>query len=167
MGRLPDPNALRRDRPSDKETWTNLPAAGRKGRPPNWPLVPYVPLVDGDRVWLLQLTASIAEREHELWVKIWQAPQAVAWSRLKWSSDVALYVRMLVLAERGDFKAMAEVRAWSDRLGLNPAAMQRMRWRITDDEVTVKRETNAQQARPVASTEPSVRDRMKLIDGAR
>jgi hypothetical protein len=32
----PDPQALRRDR--DDGDWTTLPAEGRKGKPPKWPL---------------------------------------------------------------------------------------------------------------------------------
>lgn len=38
-GPPPDPNALRRERPSDKETWRTLPAEGRQGDPPAWPLL--------------------------------------------------------------------------------------------------------------------------------
>ena len=36
-GPPPDPNALRRDRPGDKASWTTLPAEGRAGKPPAWP----------------------------------------------------------------------------------------------------------------------------------
>lgn len=42
-GPPPDPNALRRDRPSDQATWTTLPAEGRTGEPPEWPLLDVQP----------------------------------------------------------------------------------------------------------------------------
>jgi hypothetical protein len=75
---------------------------------------------------------------------------------LGWTHDVALYVRQLVAAEGGDLKAAGESRQWSDRLGLNPAAMLRNRWKIATDETRARREQRA------AST---VRDRMKAISG--
>src|SRR5690606_6396291 len=61
-GPPPDPNALRRDRKSDGE-WTILPAEGRAGDPPTWPL------------------RGQSEREAELWSALWAKPQAVQWER--------------------------------------------------------------------------------------
>ena len=129
-----DPNALRRDRQQDRDGWTTLPAEGRKDDPPVWPL------------------AASSERELEVWSAIWATPQAVAWSRLGWTHDVALYVRHLVLAEAGNSKAAGESRQWSDRLGLNPAAMLRNRWKVAADETQARREQRASGA--------SVRDRI-------
>jgi hypothetical protein len=43
-GPPPDPNALRRDRPSDKAGWTILPASGYQGPLPRWPLLPDITL---------------------------------------------------------------------------------------------------------------------------
>ena len=40
------------------------------------------------------------------------------------------YVRLKILAECGDLEAGKEARQWSDRLGLNPLAMLRLRWEI-------------------------------------
>ena len=39
-GPPPDPDALRRDRKEDRAGWTILPAAGRQGDAPEWPLPP-------------------------------------------------------------------------------------------------------------------------------
>src|SRR5690606_37383206 len=52
-GPPPDPNALRRDRPSDAAGWVILPAEGRPGDPPEWPLL-----------WQTQ-------REYDLWKREW------------------------------------------------------------------------------------------------
>lgn len=138
-GPPPDPNALRRERQQDRDGWTTLPAEGRKGDPPAWPF------------------AAGSDREAEVWSSIWRTPQAMAWSRLGWTHDVALYVRQLVLAEAGDLKAAGESRQWSDRLGLNPAAMLRNRWKVAEDAVSARREQRQRGA--------SVRDRLKALDG--
>jgi hypothetical protein len=136
---------LRRDRPSDKDGWTDLPAKGRAGDPPKWPLCG---LEDG-----------LPDRESVLWASIWVTPQAAAWERLGWTLEVALYVRLMVLAEAGDVKAAAELRQWSDRLGLNPAAMLRNRWRVAADQVAAKR------AAVKANPDGSMRDRLKALNG--
>lgn len=129
-GPAPNPNS-RRQAGNQAHTWTDLPAGGREGDPPRWPLV--APQGLGD------LNDFVADRELEVWASIWGTPQAVAWERLGWLHDVALYVRTLVAAERGDLKATTEARQWSDRLGLNPTAMLKNRWRIRPDEVAEQR----------------------------
>ncbi|SBT64234.1 hypothetical protein GA0070622_1204 [Micromonospora sediminicola] len=77
--------------------------------------------------------------EADLWRDLWRLPQAVAWERLRWTRDVAQYVRHKVLAELGDLAAAKEARQWSDRLGLSPMAMLRLRWEVTVDETAAKR----------------------------
>lgn len=139
-GPPPDPNALRRDRQYDRDGWTALPAEGRDGDPPAWPF------------------AAASERELEVWAAIWRTPQSVAWARLGWTHDVGLYVRLLVRAEHLDDKAAGEVRQWSDRLGLNPAAMLRNRWKIAEDVVSSRREQRQSGA-------SSVRARLSALDG--
>ncbi|MFI5839442.1 hypothetical protein ACIA8K_06980 [Catenuloplanes sp. NPDC051500] len=84
--------------------------------------------------------------ESRLWKDLWKLPQAVAWERLGWTRDVAQYVRHKVMAELGDLDAAKEARQWSDRLGLSPMAMLRLRWRIASDEVGEKREQQEQHA---------------------
>lgn len=115
-----------------------MPTEGRSGEPPRWPF------------------AGSSERELEVWAAVWRTPQSVAWDRLGWTHDVALYVRHLVLAEFGDLKAAGESRQWSDRLGLNPAAMLRNRWKVAADETKARREQKQG---------PDVRERLRALSG--
>lgn len=69
-GPAPDPDAIRRDRPSDQATWTALPDR-RDGSLPAWPLPDQTP------------------REAVLWVREWQRPQAVMWERNGQQVEVA------------------------------------------------------------------------------
>lgn len=78
--------------------------------------------------------AEQARMERTLWRDLWRLPQAVQWERLGWTRDVAQYVRHKVLAELGDLDAAREARQWSDRLGLSPLALLRLRWEIDDTE---------------------------------
>ncbi|MCO1575490.1 hypothetical protein M8C13_06930 [Crossiella sp. SN42] len=100
---------------------TRLPASGRTGQAPAWPL----PVNDDP---------AFAERESALWTTLWRTPQAVAWERLDWLVEPALYVRLVAAAEAKHLKSAAEARQWSDRLGLSPLALLRLRWEITEDE---------------------------------
>ena len=93
-------------------------------------------------------------RELEVWARVWALAQAVVWERNGSYLDVAMYVRHFVFAESGSTKDAVEARQWSDRLGLNPTAMLRLRWRIVADEVAAKR------AVPVA-VKRSASERMK------
>ena len=149
-GPAPNPNS-RRQAGGQAHTWTDLPASGRVGETPKWPLV--APQM-GD------LTEVVSIREAEVWESIWRTPQAVAWERLGWNHEVALYVRTLVVAELGDLKATTEARQWSDRLGLNPTSMLKNRWRVRSDEVAEKREQAGQ------STGTKNRRRLKVADSA-
>ena len=86
--------------------------------------------------------------EAELWRDLWRLPQAAQWERLGWTREVAQYVRHKVLAELGDLEAAREARQWSDRLGLTPLAMLRLRWVVVEDEVSAKRADRGQRSRP-------------------
>jgi hypothetical protein len=80
--------------------------------------------------------------------ELWSSPQAAAWDALRVPTRVvASYVRFSVLAEDGDMKAATEARQCEDRLGLNPAAMLRNRWRIKSDDLADKRDSETT-ARP-------------------
>jgi len=192
-GPPPDPNALRRDRPSDRDGWTLLPAGGYAGTVPAWPLLDDVSLSadrdvaldraqrltddlaaaeDRDRVKLRKQLESAnlriavldrqldAQRDLEgtVWGELWRTPQAAVWVCQGWSRDVAQYVRHKVLGELGSLNDAKEARQWSDRLGLNPAAMLRNRWRIAPDEVGARRDGPT----PVA-VGSSARDRFKVV----
>ena len=81
---------------------------------------------------LRQVVAIQYERELELWRELWATPQAAQWERLRWTRTVAQYVRWEVLGESGDMDASREARQLSDRLGLSPMAMLRLRWEVVD-----------------------------------
>lgn len=159
-GPPPDPNALRRDRKEDKQGWTLLPAGGREGDPPTWPLAD---LNAGDSDDAQFAAIRFQERELEVWRDLWATPQAVVWERMKYTHEVAVYTRLVVAAERSaDTKALAEARMWSDRLGLNPAAMLRNRWKIAEDELAARR--SEPKSAPSARSS-SMRDRIRAVNG--
>mgnify|MGYP007116842433 CR=1 FL=1 len=89
-----------------------LPADGRKGKTPKWPL----PTPAKAPEELLALEA-------ELWATHWRLPQAVAWERIGCHHEVALFCRHMAAAEFGSIDAAKEARMRSDRLGLTPASM--------------------------------------------
>jgi hypothetical protein len=114
-GPAPDPNAARRER-KDDAGWTTLPAAGRPGAAPEWPL------------------RGQSNREAELWESEWRRPQAIMWERNGQELEVALYIRRLTEAE---LPAAATnlgtlVRQMQEGLGLSIPGMLRNRWVIAD-----------------------------------
>lgn len=172
---------------------TRLPAAGRTGDPPAWPLLPdvrrraqldsYAEQIEdlaldaqgtgraaaaaARRLLTLQERADVlaaelqvtAEQEQQLWAELWATPQAVEWERLRWTREIALYVRWSTAAALGDLHAAKEARQWSDRLGLNSPALLRLRWEIVTADVD--------EHRPVArSSTPRARRRLKAVDDA-
>lgn len=171
----PPKHPSQRRRTNATVAMVELPAEGRTGPTPAWPLIPDIVTsaqrdlaagkVERLRYEREEATGSsigaierkldaalekleILERrlahqrglEEELWADLWQLPQAVQWERLGWLRDVAQYVRHKVLAELGDLDGAREARQWSDRLGLSPLAMLRLRWEVVADEVGAKRE---------------------------
>lgn len=97
------------------------------------------------------------DAETELWGQLWGAPQAVMWDDAHAGREVAQYVRWKVRAEQGDLKAAAEARQWSDRLGLNPLALLRLRVEIeqaaaAEDRGRKRRETQ-RPARPAGGAD--------------
>lgn len=165
-GPPPDPNALRRDRKDDKSGWTTLPAVADVGVP-DWPLPPPL-LPRADDVEPEEHDDVVADhiaREDELWAYLWSKPQAVMWARLRCADEVAIYVRLRVLGERdGNVKLLAEARMRGDRLGVEPASMARLRWRIATDELGAARQERATTA---AAKPASMRDRIRAVNGGR
>jgi hypothetical protein len=118
-GPPPAPEASRRRR-NHTPAARQLPAAGRPGAAPSWPL-----------------TTRPADDEVSLWDELWASPQAVAWQDMGagLARVVARYVRWTVAAEIGipadvATSALAELRQLEDRLGLTPMALARLRWDI-------------------------------------
>lgn len=122
QGPAPKPPEQRRRR-NATVAMTRLPASGRSGPAPKWPI------------------GRADKEESAVWRQVWATPQAVAWERLGWTRTVARYVRCLVASEKPDAAAalLAEVRQLEDRLGLSPMAMLRLRWEVDADEVSEAR----------------------------
>ena len=139
-GPPPDPNALSRDR--DAGEWVNLPASGRQGDPPPWPL------------------REQSEREAELWAGEWRRPQAIMWEINGQELEVALYVRRLAEAELPDAKVTLAtlVRQLQEALGVSLPGLSRNRWRIVDE----SRDAGRSAARRSSA---SARDRFKVVAG--
>lgn len=116
-GPPPDPEALRRDRPSDQAGWTRLPAAGRDGPVPRWPLP--TPTHSGGR---------------RLWRTLWRRPEALMWETNGQEIQVALYVLAVLAAEMPQANASDRKTALSymDDLGLSNGGRARNRWVIDD-----------------------------------
>lgn len=114
------PSSSRAGRIGNTETATKLPAGGRKGKPPPWPL-----------------PGRMQAGEAAAWRDAWRTPQAVEWERLGWHRLIARYIRILVEAEQPGANAAtrAEAKAMEDRLGLSPMSMLRLRWVLIDDEL--------------------------------
>ena len=169
----------------------SLPAAGRKGRTPPWPLVDDVRVTarlelardlvaevqvqlagedDGRKagglrrklgqaeltVATLELQLSQArDAEVALWRDLWRTPQAVVWEQTHAAREVAQYVRWKVRGEQGDLDAAKEARMLSDRLGLNPLALLRLRLVIAAvDEAEEKGRARRAKTAPVPPPEP-------------
>lgn len=77
----------------------------------------------------LQLQQAV-DGEQQMWAEMWAMPQATVWMETHSQRAVAQYVRLKIQAEQGDLKASTEARQWSDRLGLNPLALFRLRVEI-------------------------------------
>ena len=121
MAGNPPPKGDTRRRRNVSVGKTLLPAGGREGDVPEWPLT-LVP-------------------EASPWADLWHTPQAVAWERLGYFRVVARYSLLLELAEAGAAAPIqGEVRQLEDRLGLTPKAMRMLLWEITSDEVAEKRD---------------------------
>ncbi len=139
-GPPPDPNALRRDRKSDEAGWRSLPAAGREGDAPAWPLT------------------ESTKREDALWVTEWRRPQAVAWEENGQQVEVAMYVRALAEAEQigASVASRTLLKQLQEALGVSLPGMLRLRWKI---------EQPAQASTTRRTRGSSARDRLSVISG--
>lgn len=99
---------------TDSQGWITLPAEGRDGPLPAWPLI------------------SPSDREMELWERLWETPQAIMWERLAQDFEVASYVRLLARAESPRSSAIiwGQVKQLAESLGLSVSGMARNRWTV-------------------------------------
>jgi hypothetical protein len=135
-GPPPDPTALRRER--DSNDWVKLPAAGRTGRTPTWPLTDPHP------------------RELHLWRGLWHTPQSLMWEALGQEIEVALYVRRLCEAEVHESATNLStlVRQLADSLGLTTPGLRASRWTIVDEEPVEQH---------VTAPTSSIRSRLQVV----
>jgi hypothetical protein len=125
FGKTPAGRARQPHRGLARGNLTYLPAAGRTGRAPTWPLPDPTP------------------RELEHWRRLWRTPMAVMWEDVGYPEGIATYVRLSRRAEVKPTGALlGELRQTEDRWGLNPLALLRLRWVITEDEAIEAAEPN-------------------------
>jgi len=144
-GPAPDPAALRRSRESGQ--WVTLPAEGRVGPTPEWPLT------------------NPTERELEVWADLWRKPQAILWEVNGQHYEVALFVRRMVESERPRSPVVLGtlVRQMMDSLLLTIPAMRAARVRIGDGGSGVSDVESA--AGPVTRRRSSARARLRVVSG--
>jgi hypothetical protein len=79
--------------------------------------------------------------EVELWGKLWRKPQAFMWAKLGLEFEVAAYVRAFI--ESTEAKASAGLKTavlrMAAELGLSLPGMHSLRWKFSEDELSVKR----------------------------
>lgn len=93
-----------------------LPAEGRTGRTPIWPI------------------SSASPDESKAWKAAWRLPQAVVWEREHLERIVARYVRVLIGAEAPDASAamLAQAVKLEERLLLTPYHLKQARYEIVE-----------------------------------
>jgi hypothetical protein len=104
-----------------------LPAEGRQGEPPAWPI-----------------PGRATAAEVKTWEMLWATPQAVAWEKMGAGTvwEVARYCRTSVAATRpgalgmpGGASLVAQATAMADRLGLTPKSMRLLLWEIVSPDI--------------------------------
>ena len=113
-GPAPDPNALRRER--DAKDWIKLPAEGRVGDAPEWPVEHPAPSVG----------------EISMWTRLWALPQALVWEADRGHDMVALYVRTYIDSVQKDAPAARTTQAkqLAEALLLTTPALHAARYTI-------------------------------------
>ena len=114
-GPPPKPASERRHRGKPRANTAILPAGGRTGPIPKWPL---------------------AGRTPAGWADLWRMPQAVMWEQQGTLMVVARYAVLRNLVQNPESlddviaAAWSELRQLEDRLGLSPMALLRLQWEI-------------------------------------
>lgn len=119
----------------DTNGWVTLPADGRDGPEPFFPLDMATP------------------RELALWSRLWESPQAVMWEQMHQDFEVASYVRLLVRAEspRSSAIVWGQVKQFAESLGLSVSGMQRNKWTIAPLDAEDEQQSTLSAVSPVAS----------------
>lgn len=149
-GPPPDRNAIRNGRSG--ADWIRLPASGRQGDPPPWPL------------------PKKTRREGQLWAELWRRPQALMWEAKGQELQVALYARSLREAERAGASVASRtlLLRQEEYLGLSEPGLARNRWVIVEDAAMTDRPADERESRAVEIAEawvgPDIRERARRMD---
>lgn len=127
---------------ADSQGWLTLPADGRDGPLPPFPLT------------------SPTDREMDLWERLWETPQAVMWERLSQDFEVASYVRLMTRAEKPNSSAIiwGQVKQFAESLGLSVSGMARNRWTVAAGQ-----DTDSDAPLPAVSSVSSLSDRLRAV----
>lgn len=138
----PAPTSQERSHKADAQGWVTLPADGRDGYEPAFPL------------------ADPSPREMQLWERLWETPQATMWEQLHQEFEVASYVRLLERAEspRSSAIVWGQVKQFAESLGLSVSGMQRNKW-------TIAPIGQADDDAPAVSGVSSLTARLKAVGG--
>lgn len=150
---------------------TALPAAGRPGNAPAFPL----PKISRFRMEFYEgggkakvpdagASAAFRRRELEVWREVWKTPQACAWQLESWRwPTIAEFCRLKTVVELepdANASLVAQLHRFRDQIGLTPAGLKENGWAIATDQMTPKRAEKKAAAKAV-----SARDRMKVVPG--
>jgi len=105
---------------------------------------------------------AVEATEKELWRALWRTPQAAEWARMRWTREVAQYVRHKAAAEIGSLEDSKEARLRADALGLTHKGMRALMWVIDADEVAERREERTQAA--TGTDGPARRPKLRAVD---
>ena len=134
-----------------------LPAQGRGGNPPAYPL-PKVTRYMLDRssegkpvkVAADAVTDAFRKREFEIWREIWKTPQAVAWERDPWRwPTIAEFCRVKAIVEAepdANAALVSRLREYRNEIGLTPDGLRMNGWAIAPDQLAAKRADKATKA---------------------
>lgn len=130
-----------------------LPASGRGGRAPAFPLPKIVrfdvQVIEGKAVKVADrgIGDAFRKRELELWRELWKTPQALAWEREPWRwPTVAKYCRIMASTEaEPDASAalLSRERELRNECGLSPDGLRMNGWAIAPDQLAAKRSEKA------------------------
>lgn len=142
-GPLPKADQDRRRRNAPTFERVELPASGRRGRPPK---------IRSART----VFTSVVE---EWWRDLWASPMATQFL----PADIHTLSRLAELkddyAVEPNVKLLTEIKQLEDRYGLNPKSRRELRWAIVDDSLL--------EAAPPAVRPAGRRERLlKVVDGA-
>ena len=128
----PKPPGQRRRRNLGQAQWRELPAAGRKGKPPELP----------QAEWL--------ESTRDWWATIWASPMATVWVE----ADIESLIRLARLRDdfaRGELpvSALGPMQALEDRFGLSPKSRRALQWEIKKGEAAEAPEAKPRKLRAI------------------